>query len=83
MKMCEVCDGQVQNNLQIIIGEKSHHFDCFECAIQVLAPKCNRCGCRILGRGHSRQGKFFCDSHCAWYSNPHSVTDRQSIIHYL
>lgn len=83
MNKCEVCDGVYENNFTIIIGEKNHEFDCLECAIKVLAPRCSRCGSQILGHIHTKQKKVYCGSLCAWNSNIMPLSDRQSIIHYL
>jgi len=40
-------------------------FDCFECAIHVMALACERCGCRIVGHGVEAAGSTYCCSHCA------------------
>jgi hypothetical protein len=82
MKKCQVCNG-TYNYFKVIIGETHHEFDCFECAIQALAPTCYRCGNKIIGHVHTNQGKNFCDSLCAWNINFLPLTERQSVIHFL
>ena len=41
------------------------YFDCFECAISALAPRCACCSGRIVGHGIEADGNFFCCAHCA------------------
>ena len=47
MAKCELCGNDYDKAFTIIQSGKSHVFDSFECAIQVLAPTCAHCGCRI------------------------------------
>jgi hypothetical protein len=42
-----------------------HVFDSFECAMHRMAPVCEHCGCRIIGRGVQAGGRFFCSAQCA------------------
>ena len=42
-----------------------HTFDCFECAIEALAPRCARCTTKIIGHGIEAGDSFFCCAHCA------------------
>jgi hypothetical protein len=51
-------------------------FDSFECAIHVMAPQCNHCGCRIIGHGVESGGKIFCCANCARESGEKTVRDR-------
>lgn len=50
--------------LEISYRGKSHHFDSFECAIEKLAPRCEQCGCRIVGHGHEKGDAYYCCEHC-------------------
>lgn len=38
MARCEVCGNEYHKSFELIMNEKSHIFDCFECAIHALAP---------------------------------------------
>src|SRR3712207_6983387 len=49
-------------------GGGSHTFDSFECAIHMLAPTCEHCGCRIIGHGVEADGRIFCCAHCAQHA---------------
>jgi hypothetical protein len=51
-------------------------FDCFECAIQALAPKCSHCGTRIVGHGLEDEGRYFCCAHCAVSEGVRGLRDR-------
>lgn len=37
------------DSMSIDAWGRRHTFDCFECAIHLLAPRCDHCGCRIVG----------------------------------
>jgi hypothetical protein len=65
MARCEVCGNDYDKAFTIMINNDSHTFDSFECAIHMLAPACTHCGCKIIGHGVEKDGKFFCCEHCA------------------
>jgi hypothetical protein len=66
MDRCEVCGNRYDKAFRVIAADRSSHvFDCFECAIQALAPGCAHCACRIIGHGIERGGKIFCCEHFA------------------
>ena len=65
MNHCETCGNAYDKAFQVVFRGHSHTFDCFECAIHLLAPVCARCGCRILGHGVEGRGTYFCSAHCA------------------
>lgn len=86
MKSCEVCDNVYENTFQVFIAGSSHEFDCFECAIHALAPRCYRCGCKVIGHGASDKGVIFCSSHCARTADlggPYTLSDQPSVLNYL
>jgi len=73
---CETCGNVYAKAFQVTINNSVHTFDCFECAIQRLAPTCVHCGCRIIGHGvelpdrlsgdgRNLEGGIFCGDHCA------------------
>lgn len=64
MSLCEFCGNHAQETFQITIHDRIHEFDCFQCAIQALAPTCSSCSCRILGQGVRDGGLFYCGPHC-------------------
>jgi DNA-directed RNA polymerase subunit RPC12/RpoP len=33
--------------------------------MEKLAPRCERCNCRIVGHGVEVEGRFYCCAHCA------------------
>jgi hypothetical protein len=76
MKRCEVCGNKYDKIFTISMGEESHFYDCFECAIHALAPKCASCGCKILGHGVEANGSYFCCAHCAQQAGISSLKDR-------
>jgi len=65
MAACEVCGNEYDKAFQIIIGDKTHVFDCFECAIEALAPVCTHCDCHVIGHGLESDGKVYCCANCA------------------
>jgi hypothetical protein len=76
MEKCEVCGNKYDKPIKVTRGGSTHTFDCFECAIHMLAPSCDHCGCRIIGHGVEADGTFYCCAHCAKKSGVKSVDDR-------
>jgi hypothetical protein len=76
MGRCEVCGNEYDKSFQVLIGDQSHVFDSFECAIQALAPQCTHCGCRIIGHGMEAGGQMYCCAHCANMAGRYELSDR-------
>jgi PAS domain S-box-containing protein len=62
---CEVCGNANHTSFTVHIQGQTRAFDCFECAIQAIAPTCASCGCRIIGHGLENEDSFYCCAHCA------------------
>jgi hypothetical protein len=62
---CEVCGNQYDGAMEIVLRGERHVFDCFECAIHSLAPRCAHCACAIIGHGIESEGTMYCCAHCA------------------
>lgn len=62
---CENCGNHYNQVFIVTQYGKNHVFDSFECAINVLAPRCTHCKTRIIGHGVEEAGKMFCCTHCA------------------
>lgn len=73
---CEVCGNVYDKAFQVVIQDRSHTFDSFECAIQALAPKCIHCGCRVIGHGMEKGNQIFCCAHCASSAGSSEFRDR-------
>jgi hypothetical protein len=73
---CEWCGNTYDKAFQIVMGDETHTFDSFECAIQTLAPTCKNCGVRIIGHGFESNGTFFCCDSCARQQGITSFEDR-------
>jgi hypothetical protein len=65
MPICASCGNNYAKTFQINFENQTYNFDCFECAINKLAPICQNCGCRIIGHGVESDKYFYCCSHCA------------------
>jgi hypothetical protein len=65
MPKCDTCGNEYDKAFEVIMGGQRNTFDSFECAIQALAPACERCGCRIIGHGVQGNGRLFCCAACA------------------
>jgi hypothetical protein len=76
MGKCVVCGNEYDKSFDIAVGGAAHTFDCFECAIHLLAPQCDHCGVRIVGHGMEANGRFFCCEHCASAENVTEMRDR-------
>jgi len=80
MAICDHCGNEYDKAFQITTpgGSGTYSFDSFECAIQMLAPTCARCGCRIIGHGMEAGGSFYCCAHCAEHAGVEGLQDRAS-----
>jgi hypothetical protein len=76
MAVCAVCGNDYDKPLEITVGGETHIFDSFECAIHKLAPRCEHCGCAVIGHGHEADGQMFCCAHCASQHGVETVADR-------
>ena len=73
---CDVCGNEYDKSFPVLKTGESHTFDSFECAIQLLAPTCEHCGCRVIGHGVEVHGSIFCCAHCAEKVGAAGVADR-------
>jgi len=78
MARCSTCGNEYERSLEITFDGRSYVFDCFECAIQELAPACSNCGTRILGHGVQAGEEIFCCSHCARHQGVRGITTHVS-----
>ena len=76
MAVCEVCGNYYDKPIEITVAGASHVFDSFECAIHALAPRCQHCGCAVIGHGHEADGRVFCCAHCAAEEGIDKLADR-------
>ena len=75
MAACEVCGNEYRLSFEVHAAGAVHTFDSFECAIHALAPRCEYCGCTIIGHGVEADGRFFCCANCARSGGPASAAD--------
>lgn len=76
MAACEVCGNDYDKAFEVVMRGTPHVFDSFECAIHALAPRCEHCGCRIVGHGVEADGSIYCCANCAKISGEKGLTDR-------
>lgn len=76
MARCSVCGNDYDKTFTITGPAGNGTFDCFECAIQALAPSCAHCDTRIIGHGAEHAGRFYCSAHCARESGVKGIDDR-------
>jgi hypothetical protein len=76
MAQCEVCGNDYDKSFEVRAGGASHTFDSFECAIHKLAPRCDHCGCRIVGHGTEAAGRMYCCANCARQEGEGRIADR-------
>ena len=65
MPSCDVCGNDYDKPIEVVAAGRRGVFDCFECAIHLLAPACSHCSCRIIGHGVEVDGRMFRCAHCA------------------
>jgi hypothetical protein len=74
---CEVCGNHYDKLFTVTTPDgEEHRFDSFECAIHALAPRCEHCGCRVIGHGVEAHGRTFCCAHCAALAGEQGLRDR-------
>ena len=74
---CEVCGNQYDKIFTVTTSDgEEHRFDSFECAIHSLAPRCEHCGCRVIGHGVEAEGSIYCCAHCAHAVGVTELADR-------
>ena len=76
MAQCATCGNNYDKSFEVIMSGKTFVFDCFECAIHLLAPRCQHCGCTIIGHGMEAEGVFFCCAYCAEEQGEPALVDR-------
>jgi len=76
MATCDVCGNDYDKAFHVVLGDRRGTFDSFECAIHAFAPRCEHCGCAIVGHGAEHDGKFYCCAHCAKKSGIVGIDDR-------
>ena len=72
MATCSTCGNNYDRTFQVVHGDKSYIFDCFECAIQQLAPTCAHCGCRVIGHGVEDGLTIYCCTSCQRMGEHHA-----------
>jgi len=75
---CESCGNVYDKAFEVKMGERTHVFDSFECAITALAPVCTHCQTRIVGHGVEVDNVMYCCAHCAKSEGKDGVVDRAS-----
>jgi phage terminase large subunit GpA-like protein len=82
MARCDHCGNEYDKSFTVTMGDSTHTFDSFECAIHVLAPICSHCSCRIIGHGvETASGRYFCCANCAERAGVAGLRDRQPAMH--
>jgi hypothetical protein len=76
MEPCAVCGNVYDKAFEVTMAGKRFVFDSFECAVHLLAPVCDHCGCRVVGHGVEADGVIFCCAHCASQVGQHGLKDR-------
>ncbi len=65
MDQCKNCGNHYSKLFSIEMFGQTHHFDCFECAITALAPRCGHCNTLIIGHGVEAGDLIYCCAHCS------------------
>jgi hypothetical protein len=79
MEKCDKCGNAYAQAFHIHMKGKEYIFDCFECAISLLAPVCACCGTQVIGHGLERGEDIFCCAGCARQAGVTALTDHASL----
>ena len=78
MAVCDNCGNNYDKSFVVTLGGKTHTFDSFECAIQMLAPACDHCNTRVIGHGVEVDGVIYCCANCAGHKG--NLKDRSEAV---
>jgi Rieske Fe-S protein len=77
MARCSKCGNEYDKAFEVRMPDGSGGwFDSFECAVSALAPRCEHCGCTVIGHGVESDGRVFCCASCAREAGVAGVSDR-------
>jgi hypothetical protein len=76
MPTCDTCGNNYDKTFEVRYEGSRYNFDSFECAIHKLAPRCQHCGCQVIGHGVEDSGVYFCCVHCASQAGVAGLKDR-------
>lgn len=77
MPTCATCGNDYDKAFTVRTHDgESLTFDSLECAAHRIAPRCDHCGCVILGHGVEADGAVYCCASCASSRGEHRVRDR-------
>lgn len=76
MAICQCCGNNYDKSFNIFMNDHIYTFDCFECAIHLLAPECAHCEMKIIGHGVEANGSIYCCAHCAKHEGVTTLKDR-------
>jgi hypothetical protein len=76
MAICKVCGNEYPHTFEVVRDGQSNTYDCFECAIQDMAPSCAHCQCRVIGHGIAAGEQIYCCAHCAREHDVVGVADK-------
>lgn len=84
MAECYQCGNNYEKSFEVKLSDgSSYQFDCFQCAVTALAPRCDQCDCIMTGPGlETLSGKFYCCDHCAEVSGvkPENIRSMRNIF---
>ena len=76
MAKCDKCGNNYDQSFTVKMQGKTHTFDCFECAISMMAPRCATCGVLVIGHGVQSNNTIYCCAHCAEKKGIDGLVDR-------
>lgn len=77
MGTCVTCGNSYDQSFVVIKDGGEYEFDCFECAIEKLAPRCAQCGVRVIGHGVQQRETVYCCANCAKHSGATGLIDHE------
>ena len=76
MATCDLCGNDYDKAFTVTLGGTTHTFDSFECAIHMLAPRCEHCECRssVMGSRPAASTSAACTAPS--HAGVHGLADR-------
>lgn len=75
-RVCATCGNKYARMFEVVTHDgQRRFFDSFECAIHLVAPTCDHCGCRIVGHGLEAGTAMYCCANCARSAGERALVD--------
>ena len=81
MARCSTCGNDYEHAFEVHTHDGHDYvFDSIECAAHMIAPRCEHCGCVVLGHGIQADTQIYCCANCASEAGIGAATDNATEV---